>query len=43
MGGRWITKQQVKVSIPARPYLGLSSEDMEEIKATVEEFIERSG
>ena len=43
VGGRWITKQQVKVSIPARPYLGLSSEDMEEIKATVEELIERSG
>lgn len=43
VGGRWVTKKQVKVSIPARPYLGLSSEDMEEIKATVQEFIERSG
>lgn len=43
VGGRWVTKKKVKVSIPARPYLGLSSEDMEEIKATVEEFIERSG
>lgn len=42
VGGKWVTKQQVKVSIPARPYLGLSSEDMEEIKATVEEFVERS-
>lgn len=43
VGGRWVTKRQVKVSIPARPYLGLSSDDMQEIKATVEEFIERSG
>ena len=43
VGGRWVTKQQVKVSIPARPYLGLSSEDMQEIKSTVEEFIEGSG
>ena len=43
VGGRWVTKRQVKVSIPARPYLGLSSEDMQEIKSTVEEFIEGSG
>ena len=42
MGGRWVTKKQVKVSIPARPFLGLSEEDMEEIKATVEDFIEGS-
>lgn len=40
--GHWITKKQVKVKIPARPYLGLSEEDMQEIKATVEEFIEGS-
>lgn len=39
VGGRWITKKQVKVKIPARPFLGLSSEDMGEIKATVEEFV----
>ena len=42
VGGRWVTKKQVKVSIPARPFLGLSEEDMEEIKATVEDFIEGS-
>ena len=39
VGGRWITKKQVKVKIPARPFLGLSSKDMAEIKATVEDFI----
>ena len=42
VGGRWVTKKQVKVKIPARPFLGLSEEDMQEIKATVEDFIERS-
>lgn len=42
VGGRWITKKQVKVKIPARPFLGLSEADMQEIKATVEEFIEGS-
>ena len=39
VGGRWVTKKQVKVKIPARPFLGLSEGDMQEIKATVEEFI----
>ncbi len=39
VGGKWVTKKQVKVKIPARPFLGLSSEDMDEIKATVEEFV----
>ena len=40
-GGRWVTKKQVRVSIPARPFLGLSEEDMQEMKATVEDFIGR--
>lgn len=41
IGSRWIRKQQVtvRVRIPARPFLGLSEEDMTEIKATVEEFL----
>ena len=43
MGGQWVMKKQVKVKIPARPYLGLSEEDMQEIKATVEEFIGGDG
>ena len=40
-GGHWVTKKQVSVSIPARPFLGLSEEDMREIKTTVEDFIGR--
>lgn len=40
-GGRWISKKQVKVSIPARPFLGFSDDDMQEMKATIENFIVR--
>lgn len=39
VNGKWISKKQVRVTIPARPFLGLSEEDMQELKATVEEFI----
>ena len=39
VGGQWVSKKQVRIRIPARPFLGLSDEDMQEIKATVEEFI----
>lgn len=41
VGGRWVTKQKVRVSIPARPFLGFSEEDMQEMKGTVEDFIGR--
>lgn len=41
VNGNWVTKKQVTVSIPARPFLGLSDEDMEEMKGTVEDFIGR--
>lgn len=37
--GKWVSKKQVRICIPARPFLGLSDEDMREIKATVEDFI----
>lgn len=43
VGGQWVTKKQVKVKIPARPFLGLSEGDMQEIKATVEEFVGEDG
>lgn len=41
VGGKWVSKKAVKVSIPARPFLGLSDEDMQEIKGTVEDYIGR--
>lgn len=41
VGGKWVSKKQVKVSIPARPFLGLSDEDMQEIKGTVEDYVGR--
>ena len=39
--GKWIRKRQVtvKVKIPARPFLGLSEDDMQEIKATLEDAL----
>ena len=33
----WVTKRQVKIVIPARPYLGMSEEDLAEVKHTVED------
>ena len=39
--GKWVSKKQVRVKIPARPFLGLSEEDMQEMKTTVEDFIGR--
>lgn len=41
VNGKWISKKEVKVSIPARPFLGFSEDDMQEMKATVEDFIGR--
>lgn len=37
--GRWVSAKKVLVDIPARPFLGLSDEDMNEIRETVEEFM----
>ena len=41
--GRWVTRKKVKVTIPARPFLGLSAEDQTELQETVEDFIRRQG
>lgn len=41
MDGEWYSKKKVKITIPARPYLGLDDDDMKEIKATVEDFISK--
>lgn len=43
VGGQWISKKQVQVTIPARPFLGFSDEDMEEIKAVVEDLVGGEG
>lgn len=39
VNGQFVTKKQVQVSIPARPFLGVSEDDMEEIQATIEDFV----
>jgi phage gpG-like protein len=43
IGGAWGSKKKGRINIPARPFLGLSDEDMQEIKSTVEEYINREG
>lgn len=43
VNGQWISKKQVSVTIPARPFLGLSDEDMENIKETLEEYLSKEG
>ena len=43
VNGRWVMKKKVKVTIPARPFLGLSDDDMQEIQETTEDFLRRSG
>ncbi len=40
VGGQWITKQSVKVKMPARPFLGISKSDLEEIKTTLEQAVQ---
>jgi phage virion morphogenesis protein len=39
VGGRWVTKKKVVVTIPARPFLGIGEDDMEEIKETLQELV----
>lgn len=39
VGGKYKTKQSVKVTIPARPYLGINYEDLAEIRDTIGEFL----
>lgn len=35
--GRWVSVPSVRVNIPARPFLGISKEDEEEIRAILDE------
>lgn len=32
IGGKWVSAKEVTISIPARPFLGISEEDDAEIK-----------
>ena len=40
INGRWVSKKEVKVTIPARPFLGVSEEDEEEIKKLLGKALE---
>jgi Mu-like prophage protein gpG len=39
VGGRWVKKTSVTVTIPARPFLGMNDDDMSTLKNTAEAFI----
>lgn len=39
VNGSWASKGSVKVTIPARPFMGISEDDMRNIKNTVNSFI----
>ena len=40
IGGKWVSVPSVRVNIPARPFLGISEADKEEIKAILDEVFE---
>lgn len=40
IGDRWVSVPSVRVNIPARPFLGISRDDEEEIKTILEEAFE---
>lgn len=40
VGGKWVSVPSVRVNIPARPFLGISEADKEEIKAILDEVFE---
>lgn len=35
IAGQWFNKKVVKITIPARPFLGISNDDMKEIESTM--------
>jgi phage virion morphogenesis protein len=39
IGGKWVSVPSVRVKIPARPFLGISQEDEDEIRAILEEVL----
>ena len=39
INGRWVSAKQVTVKIPARPFLGISEEDEEEIQGIIDDMM----
>lgn len=40
VGGRWVSKESVRIRIPARPFLGISEEDERDIREMLEGMFE---
>jgi len=43
IGGNWVSKKSVRVTIPARPFLGLSEGDIKELAGGIEDAIAMAG
>lgn len=41
--GRWVNVREVRVTIPARPFLGISDEDKDEIREIIEDAVREAG
>jgi phage virion morphogenesis protein len=39
IGNKWVTKKQVTIRIPERPFLGISEEDTKEIQSILEDAL----
>lgn len=39
VNGNWVTKKKVMISISARPFIGISEDDIQEIKGTLEDLL----
>lgn len=40
IGGRWVNVKKVTITIPARPFLGISEDDQRELKGTLEDALQ---
>ena len=43
VNGHWVRVKKVRVTIPPRPFLGLSEDDLQEIQETTEKFLQKLG
>lgn len=42
VGNKWITKKDVKINVPARPFLGISEDDKKEIRNILCDYLEEA-
>lgn len=42
VGNRWVSKKEVKINVPARPFLGISEDDKKEISDILKDYVEEA-